>query len=432
MWFWRKWSLRAVALDQLALARRQRLRMLLRRRRHPWTQISLFLLALGVLFLPIPTKFGPYAESKASTSFLNQQWLVVAAVLGLAVAVVGIVMTAFLASSRNAADLSVREFAMGVGYTNILYVGVAAILVNGMALFPLGTNAPAGWPAFWSTLVSIAAVVGVLVVFERGLDALDPRRLAIARTRRLVRETAAVVDTQLVRVSAETWLQQQPDSRLKRRLTPPEASQVLRTQHAGRIRDIRIRKLTKLADGLANTGTITLLGEDVLERQVDRDTPLVAVPASATAVLGSVRRTFRIARRSPPADQVLIATLEGLHTQAMQAVRVGDLTQWRSISQGYRDVLLAFPRARAESGLDISLDQLIAPSLLPTGPVDRITAWLVDEVRAALASGHADVLLAISSFPLSVARAASQLAAASIVQRMLNLYPLLYQLGAGP
>jgi hypothetical protein len=402
--------------------------MFLRRRGYPWVQISLFALSFGVLFLPIHLGFGPFASAEASAAFLNQQWLVVAAVLGLAVAVVGIVMTAFLASRGT--DLTVREFATGVGYTNILYVGVLAILLNGMALFPLGTRAPAGWPALWATVVSIAAVLGVILVFERAVDALEPRRLAVARTRRLVRETAAVVDSQLLRLSAEGWLDAQPDAKLVHGLIAPDGAEVIAAPHAGRLADIRVRKLAKLAETLGDGATVTLLGEALLDRQVARDTSLAALPPGNAKLTGKVRRAFRISRRDPPAEQVLIATLEGLHRQAMQAVQAGDLTQWRSISQGYRDVLLAFPRARAESGLDVSLDALIAPSFLPTGPVDRITGWLVDEARAALESGHADVLLAISHFPLGVARAASKLAASSIVRRMLNIYPILYQLGA--
>jgi hypothetical protein len=424
---WRRWSLRRLARRQLRFGVRHRVKQLSRARRPRWLLPAVFAVGIGILFIPLHVSVGPFRKAETSSAYLDIQWGVIAVVLGLAVAVVGIVMSAFLASPSNTAGLTVREFATSVGYTSILYVGALAILLNGLTLLPAGTGAPGGWPALWATIVSVLAVLGVVWVFERAVDALEPRRLASARIKRLVRDTHAVVDAQLLQIAAETWLTSDAGV-IVHRLAASEGTTVVRARRPGCVTDIRVRRLDKVLELLPSGSHLALLGERLLEREVNRDSPLASLPPGFDHLVPRVARAFSTSRNRSPAERELVETLEGLHRQATQAITIGDLAQWREIADGYRTVILEFPRALAESGIAVPLAAVLSNSPLPTGPVDRIAQWVFDELRTAVDVGSTDLALAIAQFPTSVARAAARLDAPLIVSKMLALYPEIYRL----
>jgi hypothetical protein len=194
------------------------------------------------------------------------------------------------------------------------------------------------------------------------------------------------------------------------------------------VTDIRVRKLDKILATLPPESQLGLVGERLLEREVNRDSPVASLPPGFDHLIPRVARAFRTSRARAPADRELVETLEGLHRQANQAITIGDLAQWRAIAEGYRTVILEFPRALADSGIAVPLSAVLANSPLPTGPVDRIARWIFDELKTAVDVGNEDLALAIAQFPTTVARAAARLDAPLIVSKMLALHPEIYRL----
>jgi hypothetical protein len=424
-----RYSLRALARAQLNYGPGHRLRHIRDQRLPRWTHYALFACGIGILFLPVHTSIGPFGDPKTAEGFLNTQWLVVAAMLGFAVALVGIVMGAFLSSARNTAGLTLREFATELRYTPVVYLGVLAIILNGMALFPLGTAGPGGWPGAWATCISALAVIALPLLFEGALDVLEPRRLIRARTRRLDRDVTAVVYTQLLRLASMQLVQEGHSPFLGVSLTAPEGNIIIRATRSGRVTDIRVRRLEDLSERHLRGAPIVLTGIDLLERMVDSRTELAAIPPGSDLQPRAVRRAFRLSRGQAPADQELIENLEGLHQQATQAIRIGDQQQWDGIAEGYRTVLLAMPRAAADYGLAFA-GAVANPSFLPVGPMDRIARWLFDEARLAVELRQAELAFHIASFSMSVAFAAESLGAQGLVEKMLTIYPQIYALAS--
>jgi hypothetical protein len=388
--------------------------------------------AVGILFIPVSVRFGPFDSQHDSRAYLDTTWQVVATAFGLSVAIIAVLFSALLAGTARTVGISLLDFARGTGMMTVVRLGVCALLLDGLVLLPLGHDAPAGWAGFVAVALSGLTLLSVLWVFERAVVSLDPRGLARLRIENLRRVAERALHAQLLRQAGEAYLGQHgPSGGIHRSLSSSQGDLCVATKRSGEVRDIRLRRLyrviaTESAHG-RNT-SLRLLGLEVLGAGVTAGQDIAAVAAgTSVSVSRRVRRAFKIRRRRARPDAELRDELDGLHRQALAAIREGDRQVWDLISEAYQEAMLALPRAAASYSLPFA-GAVAAPGPFGLGPLDRVQHYLYEEMEAAIRTHDRSFALDVAYLPVRIAQAAAPLNAPALVKAMLDLYPALYLL----
>lgn len=382
--------------------------------------------ALGVLALQIPITWGPLADAKESTEYLETLWVVVAASLGLSVAMVAFAFQAFMSTGRETHGGTLREFADETLLQDAIRLGVLSLLTTGIVLLHVGHDNPAGWAATWAILLSIATLVAVPYVVWRVIVSLDERQLLRMRARRLKATVERAMRHQLTEQAAEVVLQKN-HMPIKRAYVAPQGGSPVNAPYDGEIQDVKLgliaRTLRRQGRGLTCHLAVSL------GVRVDAGEPLLWLSGpTSEKPPRRLRRAVKI-NRDPGdrPDQKLLDQLKHLHSQGLDAATVGLHERWRQVADSYELVLLALPPASAT--FDVPFTGAVAsPGFFGVGPLQRIQRYLFDEAKAAIKNDNPELVEAISYFPGQIARRAVKIGAPAIATSMLSLYPAMYHL----
>jgi hypothetical protein len=390
-----------------------------------WMRFLIYAVAvLAVARIPWDLTWGPLGNTQASQDYVSTMWQVVAAALGVSVAMVAFAFEAFSSSGQRAYGGSLKEFARESGLVLLIEAGVVALFVDGAVLAGLGYHAPGGWPGAWAIAVSAFALLLVAVVVHRVLSLLDDRSLREMRTRRVQRLVSAAMRQQLTGQAADIWLE---NSRLGigRSALIPTGLTPIYSDREGEVQDVSMGPLARL---VVRRGGMRLAVGVGLDQTVQRDTALLYVQGDPEQVPRRLLRTIKIRRRRDDTPQAaLSAVLARLHQQAMSAAKTGDELEWRAISESYEQILLALPQAAADWGVPFA-GAVAAPGFFGHGPVQQIAQFLYDELVAAVDSNSRELIGPITYFPSHIASAATRLGAPALAGPMLGIFPAMYLL----
>jgi hypothetical protein len=408
-------------------------------RERPLVELLPYLLLFACLYLPTPLRllgvdtqrinFGPFAKVHESESFLKTLWQVVAAAIGLTVAMVAFAFETYVGSEQRQYGGSLRVYATETHVLTIVRLGVAALLMNGVVLLGIGDDAPAGWAAMLVAAIAGLSLIGVLYVIENAIRSLAPSQLRRSRRRQLDRVVSIALRAQLLDQAADFILREDNGLPVERRFMPVTGARVA-AGRTGELHDIRTGTLARIAARhpqlTQDLRIFTLVG---LDQEVSEGTELAVVPGEFSARLQSrVRRAFRV--RKPASDSEegdLTAQIDRLHGVAKAAIRAHQAEEWRQIGGLYESILLALPQEAARVGLPFR-GAVAAPGIFGLGPLQRIRRNLYEELEVAVEVEDAELVDAISYLPQAIARRADQLGATEIVAAMLGLYPSMYLL----
>lgn len=383
-------------------------------------------IALGVLTLPISITWGPLASARDSTTFLDAMWVVVAASLGLSVAMVAFAFQAFMTSGRRVHGGTLLEFADETGLLDAIRLGVLSLLVTGSVLLKVGHEAPHGWAAAWACVLSVLTLLAVPYVVKRVVVSLDERELLLARGRRLKSTVALAMRHQLIGQAAEAVLEQ-TRMPISRALVAPQGAVPIGSCGDGEVRDVKLGRLARAVQRRRRRGQELhcQLAVGVGDRVQAGRALLWLHGASAERPPRWIRRCVVLRRDAVPPDTQLLDLLASLHQQGLEAARDGRYEQWRQVADGYELVLLALPPASATFEVPFS-GAVAAPGFFGVGPLQRIQRYLFDEAREAVKHDHQELIDAIAYFPAHVATEATAIGAPVIAATMLALYPSMY------
>jgi len=385
--------------------------------------------AAAALALHIPISWGPLADAKESAGYLETLWVVVAASLGLSVAMVAFAFQAFMSSGREIHGGTLREFADETLLLDAIRLGVLSLLVIGAVLLHIGHNSPAGWAAAWAIVLSAGTLVAVPYVVWRVVVSLDERQLLRMRSRRLKLTVKRAMFHQLTEQAAEAVLQQ-TRMPIERAYLAPQHGVRVDASGGGEVRDVKLGRLARgLQSRQGDAGGLTCHLAVSLGTRIDTGEPLLwLIGPTAQDPPRRIRRAIKV-RRDPGdrPDQALLDQLKQLHRQALDAASEGLQERWRQVADSYEMVLLALPPAAATFDVPFS-GAVAAPGFFGVGPLQRIQRYLFDEARAAVKNDNPELVDAISYFPAHIASRASKIGAPAIAASMLALYPSMYWL----
>lgn len=387
---------------------------------------------IAILCLPVHVCFGPFGDAQQSRAYLNVAWQVVAAALGVTVAIIAVLFSALLAGTARTVGISLLDFARGSGMMAVVRLGISTLVVDGLVLLPLGHGAPAGWAGFVAAVMSGSTLVSVLWVFERSVVSVDPRGLVQLRIRKLLRAAQSALHLQLMNRAAEQFLERDgPSHAIGRMLSAAPADRAATAKRDAEVRDVRLGRLRRLITAEAHRGSsieVRLLGLSALGHRVQAGDAVVALNGAATErATRRARRAIKLRRPRQTAEIVLREDLEGLHRQALTAIREADREVWDLIADAYEEVLLALPRAAARYGLPFA-GAVASPGIFRLGPLDSVQRYFYEEIEAAVRAGDRSLALDVAYLPMRIARRAAPLDAPALVRAMLDLYPSLYLL----
>jgi hypothetical protein len=299
-------SLRRAASRMLRpAARNARVRHRLRRlsaglwgMRRPMT----ILLAAGLLAVPVTVTWGPLASSTESTGYLQALWVVVAASLGLSVAMIAFAFQAFVSIGRDVHGGTLREFADETLLLDAIGFGMLTLVIIGAVLLHVGHESPHGWAAACAAVFSAATLAVVLYVINRVVVSLDERELLRMRSRRLARTVQRAMFEQLREQAAESILisTRMP---IRRAYLPPQNSLAIRARAAGEVHDVKLGTLARAMKGQGCTAQLAVS----IGNSVDKDEPLIWLLGAQARSSWAIRRAVRIGRgpRQKPSQALL-------------------------------------------------------------------------------------------------------------------------------
>jgi hypothetical protein len=385
--------------------------------------------AAGMLAWRIPVNWGPLGHATESTEYLDALWVVVAASLGLSVAMVAFAFQAFMDSGRKIHGGTLQDFAEETRLLDAIRLGVLTLVVIGVVRLHIGHDGPAGWAAAWAIILSAATLTAVPYAISRVVRSLDESRLLKMRERRLARTVKRAMLHQLTEQAAEAVLKHTVMPIARVYVQPPKTVRI-ESGASGEVCDVKLARLTRALQH--GSGSLAGARCDLavsLGTRVDTDEPLMWITGtSGPAAVGRLRRAVKV--RVPSGtrpDRALLGQLGQLHTQALEAAKQGLTDRWRQISESYEQVLLALPPAAASFNVQFT-GQVAAPGFFGQGPLQSIRDHLFDELEEAVKHDNPDVVDAIAYFPARIADRAVRIGAPTIASTMLSLYTSMYLL----
>ncbi len=437
-----RWSLRRRAQAVLAPAsRRERWLLRLRelRRERPLLAYLPYLLLFAMLWAPVVVApfgrgggslaLGPFGENGTSKEFIGTLWQVVAAAVGLSVAMIAFAFEAFMGASQRSFGLTLREYAAETRLLDAARLGVLALFLDGAALAGLGSGAPGGWAAIWATLISALTLIAVLTIIERTVGSLGQEELLRIRRRRLEDVVDAALRRQLLTQSADIFLAGDDVPAIDRSFMFHPPGPRIRARRAGTLRDVRLgppaRMLARRAFGGRHDRVLLLRG---LDSEMNKGDEVLTVPGGLSGrEEATLRRSVRINSRHDLDDRFdLMAQVDRLHGSAVEAIRVHRADEWREIGKLYELVLLELPRTAAKLGVPFE-GAVASPGVFGLGPLDRIVRHFSTELELALGLGDDEVIEAILYRPKAIGEEAALVKAYQVAERMLNLQVRFYR-----
>jgi hypothetical protein len=381
---------------------------------------------IGGLFVPCPVHWSALSDAKNATTFLAEEWAVTAGSLGFSVVLI-VFAYQTVANTRQVAGL--RDLSMVTPLLLVLYLGIAAVLVDGLALLGVGYQAPAMWAASWATCVSGLAVTLLAFLIAASLRAVDPQVLQRRRVELLRRSAARAIRVDAVqRIALNILIADGDQSGYE--VSPLESGGPAR-QHSesvlaiktGAIMDVRLDRLRRVAGECAGMGVRSPVITVVPPRAIGDGTRLAFVPSE----LGDTSRrrlasAFRMTRRTQSdAHSLLVAAADELHQEAMQAIETGRTLAFQEACIAQEELLLAFPEAWSRLGQSFTADLASGMFPLTSGPLDPLGRHLYEQAMKAIHHRDREIADLAVGLPLTVAARALPLGAHALTDRMLQI-----------
>jgi hypothetical protein len=382
--------------------------------------VATLLLAVGGLFIPGPAWLSALEQSDAATSYLESLWQVVGAVAGLSITVVFFALQT-LTSARGSA---VRDAGLVGRFQSAIYLSIASLVTIGFALLGLGHDAPAGWSAAWAVCVAGVAVVSIAALIAGLAAILSPAFLQRRRLATISRQADAHVDLE-ARDRVALSLLDAAQSPVGFEWSPFErdgGNCTAASKEAGVVVDIRLGTLRRLVSRAAERRSLPVrvavrIGNDVRAGQalvfLGSDDPDLAPLARRVVKLAPTPRAGRDADLHTLADE--------LHAEAIRAIRDARLTEYESIAEAQRALVLAVPKAWKERyGQQFTHDLAAGLSLFQFGPIDRVARNMYEQMRVSIDVGVRELALKVAYEPLYVVSRAVHLGATGLAKQMLE------------
>lgn len=390
-------------------------------------ELSFFWLGVIAFFIPIQPwvtigGFGVLTHDAAGTSssFIGVLWQVQGAALGLSLAVV---LFVFQSVHGNRLGGSLRDFAEETWLFPIFYAGLIGLVLDGLVLLHVGQGAPGGWASSWAVIWAAGTAVALGFLFVFTIHAIDPRalhRLRLRRTRRAIeqeiedvifRRVALVLLDQFCKTHAIEY------ASLFGQSAPSAVS--IRAKREGEVRNIRLRRLKRLASQASERGLSKPLVRVEIGSVVRSGTELASLDTAQEGALASVIRAFRVRRRH---REQFRTTLEDLHDEALVAIRTPSPATYSAIAELYEHVLLVLPETWARYGQQYVGGIAGGAHPFELTVQDYLERQLYEEMTQAARSGSRDVAHDALDLPIIVAQRALDLKALALTKRMIGLW----------
>lgn len=372
-------------------------------------------------------RFGPFDDEVQAREYLQTLWQVVAASVGVSVAVIAFVLQAFLTSAEQRHGGTLKEFAHQTKILWLFDLAAVALAVDGLALAEVGGIAPAGWPGLAASVLSGVTLLALLVGVPRAiLYALEPTTLLAMRGRTARGTAARAVREQLLGQLAQAEIMRTAGHTGVTRGIAPDAGQVaIAARRRGVVHDIDLERLSNASTKFGE-GSRSRIGVLVdLEQPVQPGTDLLALPRDPGPVARwHLRRAIKI-RRRPVSSVALSAVIARLKQHALSAVRRGDDVELRDLTRVVEDVLLELPRATRRHDVDFA-GAVGSPGLFGYGPAGRAFDVLHDALTECMDRGTDDLAETVLYTPYSVASGAADLRAPALIGDAAGYYVAAY------
>lgn len=370
--------------------------------------------------LPSGVDLGLLHSAASSEDFLGDLWQVVAAALGVTVAVVAFAFEGFRSGGGRSYGGTLSEFAQESWLVVGVEVGIVSLLLDGVVLATAGSEGPTGVPALCAVIGSALTLVLIGSALHRVVYLLDDRslrQLRAARVRRLLMEhqEQELISHACSRHVVPVGLTDFPSTRAS-------VQSVVATK-GGVLRDVRLTALERAA--WSRPGTVIVPVRGIGTRvESGAEVARAIVPGDKTLRLA---RAFRIGSgEAPDPMRRLGEILDRLHGQAMHAAREGLEQEWRSIGEVYELVVGGVSGESERYGLALEESRLH-----DGGAGRRVASYLYEEMVAALDANQRELVGPISYMPKLLAEAAARRGDADTVRAMFSLYVELYSAVGG-
>jgi hypothetical protein len=379
---------------------------------------------IAILFVPCPEHLLALSDAESATAFLDVAWPVTGGSLAFSVVVLVFAYQTIAAARQS---VGIRDLAVGMPLLVVVYLGVTAMLTDGLALLGVGYQAPGGWAASWATIVSGSAIASLAFLIAASLRAVDPQVQHARRVRLLRRRTMAAIRAEAIKRLALTGLIADGEQ-FGYTVSPLESvgparqfTKSVSSRSSGAIGDSRLDRLRRIARICASAGLPAPVVTAYVMRDVGAGARLAVYPeALDMASMRCLAAAFRATRRSQTAPlSLLVASADELHQEAMQVIDAGRATAFEAACQAQQRALLAFAEAWANVGVAFTKDLASGMMPLQPGPVERISQHLFDQAVKAMSHGDREIAASAVGLPLRVALEAVPLRAHALTDHML-------------
>jgi hypothetical protein len=377
----------------------------------------------GLIFVPFPSGWNPFAKKEEAETFLRTLWQVDAAALALSLAIIVFAVQAFRSANQERYG-ALRRFISASRLREGYEQGVVALLITGVVLLGAGHGGVAGWAG----MVAVLACFGSIFILPPLLSsALNTTHKGFLREERKDRLTGAVseqIDREVEALHGAALLREFA-TKEPVKLDPyvvggrdPAMNTVL-AGTAGSVVDINLRRLARLARRTRDAGGVTLATR--LYGFVGADTQLLLLPAAADD--GDTRAAVSVVKVKPGRwrDETLRRYLKDLEEEAIGTIRGGAPGTFESIGDAYVDTLMEFPRSWERYGHEYSVAVARGNELFPVGPVDTIRQQFYTNIVEALRGPSDEVLSRAAYLPINVCTSALVYRADGLLAQMLGL-----------
>jgi hypothetical protein len=284
--------------------------------------------SIAVLFVPCSEHLPALSHAKAATAFLSVAWPVTGGSLAFSVVVL---VFAFQTIAATSEAVGIRDLAAGTPLLVVVYLGIAAVLTDGLAMLGVGYQAPAEWAATWATIASGAALALLALLIAVSLRAVDPQAREARRVRLLRRRTMAAIRADAIKRLALTGLIEDGKqfgytvSPLGSALSARPAMKPVSSPTAGAIADIRLDRLRRVTQACLDPRLPAPVVTAYVMRDLGIGTRLAEFPEALDKVSRRrLAKAFVKTRRSQSdALSLLVAAVDELHQEAMQLIGAG-------------------------------------------------------------------------------------------------------------
>jgi hypothetical protein len=374
-----------------------------------------FVLPVVLPFVPVPVswQWRFLGDESNAQSFLSTAWQVQAAAVGLSLAVAVFAMQAVVADRWRPTP---REIARATQADAVLSLGVASILVTGVAVAGLGRGGAGGWSGSVAVTVAALSLGSVLPLWMTSVSAVAGGKLRTIRLREITRAVEQSVDQDVherIALRALTEFLERSGTEFSMLDLGSRKGVPVTADRTGRVSDINLRRLGRVLDD--HSAKVKLRGylglacgdDSILARVVDD--PKVSV---------RVRKAFKLRRNR--VDDVGVG-FKLLHHLATQALRDGDALAYEEVRSAYRSLLKIYPEVWSRFGqrFDSDTAQQVNPFMLPV--LSEVQRNLTRQVLVAADGPNIELATEAAWLPGLVALDAIPLGADALFTAMLDV-----------